>query len=1009
MAEAKKKPGRPPGSKNKNTSGESKASSSTGTKSKAKEKVEQIQAKKKADRRVMDEIWAIIAIAIGVFLVVAIFFGGAGEFGTALGNVLKGILGHIAYLFPFYIILYGILLFAKKTVHISVKSIVLVFTLLTMFTIMNSARFIQADDLQFSWDVIKNYYADGVVLKNGGFIGMVLASLLIKWFGKAGCWIFAVVMVLISGILLINTPVSRLISKMFEKMEERKLLKEHAHLDYVSEDEQGIQIAMSGLDSKPAKKSIFAKKATVMNSSVLDEKKNEASTVTPVASDASDAQVKPAKPVSRPAVIVGGMNVSMDDEPAVEETVVEEPEYIPPSKQVPINENGKSSVLKYMNDDSLFGRSKSGGGSVGLEDKVDYGEGFGLDGRVSRPSGKVGLDSDGASDGVQLGFGIPASSEKVQRVQKAEQIVQPVVRPVVEPVARPAVQSGMNLAGAAPTTATAEVSAAEAVHEAENKAKFVNRAGEKIRPNEPSQMTDNAGGGTPAAEVQKVMSNKEAREAMLTTEELLSAAKPVRIYEKPPVDLLTRSGSAAKVNSSALQAKAMKLEETLKNFHVDARVVQVTQGPTVTRYEVQPAVGVKVSSIVRLSDDIALNLEARSIRIEAPIPGKAAVGIEIENESITMVKLRDIIDSKEFRNAKSKITFAVGKDISGNNIVADLKSMPHLLIAGSTGSGKSVCINSIILSLLYKANPDEVKLILVDPKVVELGNYNGIPHLLIPVVTDPSKAAAALNWAVAEMTDRYKKFAENGVRDLESYNEAVRADGEQDKVMPQVVIIIDELADLMMTAPSQIEESIGRLAQMARAAGMHLIIATQRPSVDVITGTIKSNIGSRIAFAVSSQIDSRTILDMQGAEKLVGKGDMLFNPMGMGKPIRVQGTYVSDGEVNDVIQFVKGQVESDGNQYNADILTCIERSNSADAAEEADELLLEAIDLVVHSGQASVSMLQRRFRIGYNRAARIVDMMEARGIIGPQDGSRPRQVLMTEAELEAMEQETAGI
>lgn len=1011
MAEAKKKPGRPPGSKNKNTSGGSKASSSTGTKSKAKEKVEQIQAKKKADRRVMDEIWAIIAIAIGVFLVVAIFFGGAGEFGTALGNVLKGILGHIAYLFPFYIILYGILLFAKKTVHISVKSTALVFTLLTMFTIMNSARFIHADNLQFSWDVIKNYYADGVVLKNGGFIGMVLASLLIKWFGKAGCWIFAVVMVLISGILLINTPVSRLISKMFEKMEERKLLKEHAHLDYVSEDEQGIQVAMSGLDSKPAKKSIFAKKATVMNSSVLDEKKDEASTATPAAavtsaaSDASDAQVKPAKPVSRPAVIVGGMNVSMDDEPAVEETVVEELEYIPPSKQVPVNENGKSSVLKYMNDDSLFGRSKSGSGSVGLEDKIDYGEGFGLDGRVSRPSGKVGLDSDGASDGVQLGFGIPASSEKVQRVQKAEQIVQQVVEPVV----RPAVQSGMNLAGAASTTATAEVSAAEAVHEAENKAKFVNRAGEKIKPNAPSQMTDNAGGGTPAAEVQKVMSNKEAREAMLTTEELQSAAKPVRVYEKPPIDLLTRSGSAAKVNSSALQAKAMKLEETLKNFHVDARVVQVTQGPTVTRYEVQPAVGVKVSSIVRLSDDIALNLEARSIRIEAPIPGKAAVGIEIENESITMVKLRDIIVSKEFRNAKSKITFAVGKDISGNNIVADLKSMPHLLIAGSTGSGKSVCINSIILSLLYKANPDEVKLILVDPKVVELGNYNGIPHLLIPVVTDPSKAAAALNWAVAEMTDRYKKFAENGVRDLESYNEAVRADGESDKVMPQVVIIIDELADLMMTAPSQIEESIGRLAQMARAAGMHLIIATQRPSVDVITGTIKSNIGSRIAFAVSSQIDSRTILDMQGAEKLVGKGDMLFNPMGMGKPIRVQGTYVSDGEVNDVIHFVKGQVESDGNQYNADILTRIERSNSADAAEEADELLPEAIDLVVHSGQASVSMLQRRFRIGYNRAARIVDMMEARGIIGPQDGSRPRQVLMTEAELEAMEQETAGI
>ena len=381
------------------------------------------------------------------------------------------------------------------------------------------------------------------------------------------------------------------------------------------------------------------------------------------------------------------------------------------------------------------------------------------------------------------------------------------------------------------------------------------------------------------------------------------------------------------------------------------------------------------------------------------------MGIEVENDAVTMVRLREIIDSDEFKNSKSKITFAVGKDISGKAIVADLKSMPHLLIAGSTGSGKSVCINSIITSLLYKANPDEVKLILVDPKVVELGNYNGIPHLLIPVVTDPSKAAAALNWAVAEMTDRYKKFAEEGVRDLESYNEYVRANEEPEKVMPQVVIIIDELADLMMAAPSQIEESICRLAQMARAAGMHLIVATQRPSVDVITGVIKANIPSRIAFAVSSQVDSRTILDMQGAEKLVGKGDMLFNPMGMGKPIRVQGTFVTDGEVHKVIDFVKSQVENGTSSYNEDILTKIERTNVQESMDDSDDFLPEAIDLVVRSGQASVSMLQRRFRIGYNRAARIVDMMEARGIIGPQDGSRPRQVLMTEEELENLENE----
>ncbi len=1007
MAETKRKPGRPPGSKNKNTGtgskNGSKSSASSGTKSKAKEKVEQIQAKKKADRRVMDEIWAIIAIAIGVFLIVATFTEGAGEFGAIIGDGLKGILGHIAYAFPFYIILYGVLLFAKKTVHISLKSTALVFILLAMLTIMNSIRFIGAADLELSWDVMKSYYASGVALENGGFIGMVLSALLIKWFGKAGCWIFAVVMVLISGLLLINTPVSRFISKIFEKMEERKLMKEHAHLDYMSEDEQGVQLAMNEMKPKASKKPVLEKKVTVINSSVLEEKKSGSSQPSQTGNTAQNPSSTGLP--AQPPLIVNGMNVVSDMEPQAETGAEPSPEpqpeppkrtYTPPSQVEPLTPEKKNSILKYMNDDSLFGRKPSGNGSFGLEDKVDYGEGYGLDGRTSRSSGTVGLGDENAA----LGFGIPANADKVQKssAETKEFVISPdqeAVVPVKEDFAGSHIERGIQMEMPA---------AAKPVNPVSGSNSFVNRAGQKVDPNAPSSAP-----GTPAAELQKVMTNKEAREAMLTTEELEAAAKPVKVYEMPPIDLLTRSAAAAKTNSKSLQAKAMKLEETLKNFHVDARVVQVTQGPTVTRYEVQPAVGVKVSSIVRLSDDIALNLEARSIRIEAPIPGKAAVGIEVENDAITMVKLRDIIDSKEFKNAKSKITFAVGKDISGNNIVADLKSMPHLLIAGSTGSGKSVCINSIILSLLYKANPDEVKLILVDPKVVELGNYNGIPHLLIPVVTDPSKAAAALNWAVAEMNDRYKKFAENGVRDLESYNEAMRADGEDGKVLPQVVIIIDELADLMMTAPSQIEESIGRLSQMARAAGMHLILATQRPSVDVITGTIKANIGSRIAFAVSSQIDSRTILDMQGAEKLVGKGDMLFNPMGMGKPIRVQGTFVSDGEVNDVIRFVKSQVEDVGTNYNSDILTKIERSNANEAAEETDDLLPEAIDLVVRSGQASVSMLQRRFRIGYNRAARIVDMMEARGIIGPQDGSRPRQVLMTEAELEAMENDTADI
>ena len=861
MAETKRGPGRPPGSKNKNTKGK------TASKANAKAKAQEIQAKKNADKRVIDEIWAIITIAIGAFLVVASFTGGAGKLGEMIALGLKGLFGFMAYVLPFYLILFGILLFARQTSHFSVETIVLLFVMLLMLCTMNSIRFIEPEKIIWSMEDVKGFYVSGEKLLSGGFFGMLLGSVLIMWLGKGGCWIFTVVVTIICLLLIINTPVSRFFEKIGSKIEERKLIKEHAHLDMDTEDEQGIQTVMNNL---PGTQSAQAGQKRI----------------------GSEFRDTP-RPASHEIKIVSS------GQP--------QDEYIPPSHTArPVSSEKKNSILKYMNDDSLFGRQKSS--TTGLEDKTQTEEGFGLD--------------------------------------------------------------NMAAGAAAAGTAAAAGMISQGVYD---------------------------------RDVPDKLSNKEAREAMLTAEEM-NPHQTVKKYKKPPISLLERSSGGARTNNSLLASKARKLEETLRNFHVDARVVQVTQGPTVTRYEIQPAVGVKVNSIVRLADDIALNLEAKSIRIEAPIPGKAAVGIEVENDNVTMVRLREIIDSDEFRNSKSKITFAVGRDISGKAIVADLKAMPHLLIAGSTGSGKSVCINGIITSLLYKANPDEVKLILVDPKVVELGNYNGIPHLLIPVVTDPSKAAAALNWAVAEMTDRYKKFAEEGVRDLESYNEYVKANEEPEKAMAQVVIIIDELADLMMAAPSQIEESICRLAQMARAAGMHLIVATQRPSVDVITGVIKANIPSRIAFAVSSQVDSRTILDMQGAEKLVGKGDMLFNPMGMGKPIRVQGAFVSDSEVHKVIDFVKSQVDSNAS-YNEDILTRIERTNGAEKSEDTDELLPEAIELVVRSGQASVSMLQRRFRIGYNRAARIVDMMEARDIIGPQDGSRPRQVLMTEEELERLETE----
>lgn len=471
-------------------------------------------------------------------------------------------------------------------------------------------------------------------------------------------------------------------------------------------------------------------------------------------------------------------------------------------------------------------------------------------------------------------------------------------------------------------------------------------------------------------------------------------------YIFPPITLLEQNTErAAESSAASLREQAVKLVDTLRSFGVEAKVLEVSKGPSVTRFELQPSAGVKVSKITNLADDIALNLAALSVRIEAPIPGKAAVGIEIPNSGNSIVRLREVIESQEFKSFAAKTAFALGKDITGRPIVTDISKMPHVLIAGATGSGKSVCINSLISSIIYKADPKDVKLIMIDPKVVELSVYNGIPHLLIPVVTDPRKAAGALNWAVQEMTKRYKMFAEGNVRDLKGYNELAELNGEAK--LPQIIIIVDELADLMMVAPHDVEDAICRLAQLARAAGMHLVIATQRPSVDVITGLIKANVPSRIAFAVSSQIDSRTILDMGGAEKLLGKGDMLFLPMGASKPKRIQGAFISDHEVNRIVEFVKNP----DIKYDEDVIEKIE--NGASPAEDpgggdADELLPQAIEIVVEAGQASASLLQRRLKVGYSRAGRLIDQLEERGIIGPHEGAKPRSVLMSRAEYAEM-------
>lgn len=473
-------------------------------------------------------------------------------------------------------------------------------------------------------------------------------------------------------------------------------------------------------------------------------------------------------------------------------------------------------------------------------------------------------------------------------------------------------------------------------------------------------------------------------------------------YNYPPIDLLAPGESEdTALHRQADMDKAKLLEDTLKSFGISSRLIGIAHGPAVTRFELQPAPGVKVSRITSLSDDIALNLAAMSVRIEAPIPGKAAVGVEIPNDKIEMVRLRDVLESPDARRHVSRIAVGLGKDNSGRYIVADIAKMPHVLIAGQTGSGKSVCINAIITSILFRASPEEVRLILIDPKVVELSIYNDIPHLVCPVVTDPKKAASALDWAVAEMSSRYKKFAERGVRNIKGYNKALKP-GEP--IMPQMVIIIDELADLMMVSPGEVEDSICRLAQLARAAGMHLVIATQRPSVNVITGIIKANIPTRIAFSVASQVDSRTMIDHGGAEKLLGNGDMLFVPAGTSKPMRVQGAWVSDEEVNAIVDYIKQSSET---TYDQDMLEHMENAVRTDAereefAEEYDPKLPEAVDIVIEAGQASISMLQRRMRVGYARAGRLIDEMAQRGIVSEADGAKPRTVLISKEEASYM-------
>lgn len=825
------------------------------------EQIRELQEQRKRDYRILDKIWGIIFLAVGIFLVITTQLNTTGTFGNAIHSLVFGLFGLMAYALPYYFIALALCLFLRKMQHINGRTTFFSFLIFVMLCILNSYRYLDETNIQLSISAIGDFFDGGIQLRNGGVFGMWLGGLIVKLLGKPGLIIFAVAVIAISVLLVADTPISKYLGKKREQREEKTILRE-----------------------------------------MLTEKR--------------EAQAKTVPEESGVPIITPSHSVPQVKDPLA----------------FPMEEGARQNFMQNL-EGADFGES------------IVTNTGFGLDG--------------GNASGAGLGLGLSGGFASPEN------------------------------AAAAPNPFMDDFMSVDSVT---TEPMGLNAEPEKVSALSTSAATENI------KEIRKenTPTALDNTEMALQAEENLAKKIPATSYVFPPVDLMKKPrAKQMQMNEHQLQQKAALLENTLQNFHVDARVLNVTQGSSVTRYEVQPAVGVKVSSITKLADDIALNLRAKSIRIEAPIPGKAAVGIEVENEKPDMVSIRELIDSKEFRNAASKISFAVGKDISGRNVIANLKEMPHLLIAGATGSGKSVCINTIITSLLYKASPDEVKLILIDPKVVELGNYNGIPHLLVPVVTDPKKAAAALNWAVNEMTQRYKFFAEESVKDLDSYNELMRANQEPDKVLPKIVIIIDELADLMMVAPSQVEESICRLAQLARAAGMHLIVATQRPSVDVVTGLIKANIPSRIAFSVSSQVDSRTILDVGGAEKLLGKGDMLYSPVGENKPLRIQGPYISDSETARIIDFVKKQGES---TYDESVVQTIETPEKSQYGEVSDELTEDAIAFILKQKKASVSMLQRRFRIGYNRAASIIDEIEARGIISPADGSKPRQVLYTEEE-----------
>ncbi len=883
-------------------------------------------------------LWILLAVSILLFIS---NFGIGGKVGNAASSLIFGLFGFLAYIFPILLFVGACFIISNKNNHFAIFKFVA--CILLFFSLCMFAQLLIEKQGTESSEIIKNAYTYGAAFKKGGgALGGIFVWLCAPNFGTFGSFVISIAVMIISVVLItersIFSGMKRGGQKMYESAKEDAI---RYHDNQARRREAREAREEENEKQRQLKRMEKRVEGVAIDTVVCKPKRKRNDEISEITLE--DIPLEDISSDSKPNVPEPAFAEPVFPEPVTEKIFASEPSNVFPGEE-PLA-SGETSVPEY-NDAAMLEEL--------LADVA----------QMTEPAAEMQPESE---------FTMAAEFDV------AEEFTAPTEFDAAEEF-----------------TAPTKFDATE-----------VFSAKSQVKP-----VTENHSGAdnTP----QKAEKNTEEENAAIA-KQMDAAVEEVQVkeYVFPPVKLLKSGGKKTMGDSKIhLMETANKLQQTLKNFGVNVTISNVSSGPSVTRYEIQPEMGVKVSKIVNLTDDIKLNLAAADIRMEAPIPGKAAIGIEIPNKETVPVMFRDLVESQEFQKNTSNIAFAAGKDIAGKVIVSDIAKMPHVLIAGATGSGKSVCINTIIMSILYKAHPDDVKLIMVDPKVVELSVYNGIPHLMIPVVTDPKKAAGALNWAVAEMDDRYKKFAEYGVREIKGYNAKVESikdipDENKPKKMPQIVIIVDELADLMMVASNEVETSICRLAQLARAAGIHLIIATQRPSVNVITGLIKANMPSRIAFAVTSGVDSRTILDMVGAEKLLGKGDMLFFPQNYQKPLRVQGAFVSDDEVSAVVDFIKN--ENGGANYSAHIQESVEQSQNISMSisdgggnngDDRDVLFTEVGKFLIESEKGSIGSIQRKFKVGFNRAARIMDQLEEAGLVGPEEGTKPRKILMSPEEFE---------